>query len=128
MRPERMEGLEPQPPPSLPSSPSSSSHRTGGEIGLVQTPARPAAGFAGRLGLEVGTVVVAQAGAGLRFRARVVKIDADGHGMDRVVLKWTATEDGGRLVRELLPDCATRTLLLPKDDDVVVSLVVPAQA
>ena len=67
---------------------------------VVQTAAPPpttpgrAAGFAGRLGLGVGTVVVAQAGAGLRFRARVVKIDADGHGMDRVVLKWTATEDG----------------------------------
>ena len=122
MGPERIEGLDPQPPPPLLSS--SSSHHTG-EIGLAQTPARPAVGFAGRLGMAVGTVVVAQAIVGLRFRARVTNIDKDGHGMDRVVLKWIAAEDGGRLVRELLPDCATRTLLLPKDDGVIVSVVVP---
>jgi hypothetical protein len=127
MHPARIEDLELQPPPLLPSSPSS--HRTVGEIGLVQTPVRPQGGFARRLGiLGVGAVVVANAGAGLRFRACVVKIETDGHGMDKVVLRWIAAEDGGQLVKDLLPAPKTRILLLPKDEDVIVSVVALAEA
>jgi hypothetical protein len=90
--------------------------------GVELTPVRPPEGFAGQLGLRVGSVAVLMT-SGVQLRATVQSIKTDGKGMSVVLCKYTAAADGSQLIVDLLPGTRARTLLLPRDNDEVVSVV-----